>query len=56
LAGAREYAMFEFFRSYPWVLPIYEYKNANALLDTLSAGVIDPAEKKVADLRGQTQS
>lgn len=51
--GQREYAMFEHWRPYPWVLPIYEYENGEHLIATLSAGVIEPAEKKVQEIRGK---
>jgi uncharacterized protein YjbI with pentapeptide repeats len=54
LAGASEYALFEFFRHYPWVLPTYQYETPASLLDALSVNVIAPAEAKVAELRGQT--
>jgi uncharacterized protein YjbI with pentapeptide repeats len=54
LAGTSEYAMFEFFRSYPWVLPIYEYASPTTLLDALAERVVAPAEAKVFELRGQS--
>ncbi|MBV6441373.1 MAG: pentapeptide repeat-containing protein [Haliscomenobacteraceae bacterium CHB4] len=52
LQGQRKYAMFEHWRPYPWVLPIYEYENEGHLISTLSAEVIEPAERKVQEIRG----
>ena len=54
LAGASDFALFEFFRHFPWVLPTYQYETTDRLLDALSLHVITPAEAKVAELRGQT--
>ncbi len=46
-----EYAMFKHFRRYPWVLPLHEYESPEILLDNIISAIIDPAEKKVAELR-----
>lgn len=53
LKGQREYGMFEHWPRYPWVLPIYEYENEGHLIATLSAGVIEQAERKVQEIRGK---
>ena len=53
LAGASEYAMFEHWRQFPWVLPEYRYERTEDLLMALPDHVIAPAESKVAELRGQ---
>jgi len=45
----REYAMFEHFRRYPWVLPIYRYRNQVELLGSLEEHVIAPAEAKARE-------
>ena len=49
--SARPYAMFQNFRKYDWVLPVYRYEGLDSLLATLKEKVIDPAEGKVKDLR-----
>ncbi|HRI59339.1 MAG TPA: pentapeptide repeat-containing protein, partial [Saprospiraceae bacterium] len=46
-----EYAMFEHFRRYPWVLPLYEYESPKVLLENLIPAIITPAEQKVEELR-----
>lgn len=51
LHGQREYAMFEHWKPYPWVLPIYEYADEAHLLSTLAEEVIEPVERKVQELR-----
>ncbi len=58
--GEREYGMFEHFKRYPWVLPVYEYADTPQLLASLLEQVISPAEAKVKELRsasgGQAES
>ncbi len=49
--GEREYGMFEHFKRYPWVLPVYEYADTPQLLASLTEQVISPAEAKVKELR-----
>ena len=50
LAGTGKYSMFEDFQnSYDWVLPVYKYKNARALISNIS-DIIDPADKKAKEL------
>lgn len=46
----KEYAMFEHFRRYPWVLPVYEYRDADQLLGSFEDEVIRPVESKVHEL------
>jgi uncharacterized protein YjbI with pentapeptide repeats len=46
----RAYAMFENFKKYHWVLPVYRYKNLDGLLTYLQEKVIIPAEKKAQEL------
>jgi hypothetical protein len=48
LAGQEEYGMFEHFKRYPWVLPVYYYRDQQHLLDTLEVNVIQPAARKAA--------
>jgi uncharacterized protein YjbI with pentapeptide repeats len=49
--GEHEYGMFEHFKRYPWVLPVYEYEDTPQLLASLTDQVIVPAEAKVKELR-----
>jgi uncharacterized protein YjbI with pentapeptide repeats len=50
-AEAREWAMFEHFPRYPWVLPICAYGCTEDLLAALAERVIAPAEQKAKELR-----
>jgi uncharacterized protein YjbI with pentapeptide repeats len=47
------YSMFEHFRLYPSLLPIYKYESLEQLIENLEDEVIAPAEQKVAELRGK---
>lgn len=51
LAAQREYALFEHFRRYPSVLPLHEYDSQAQLIAKLAEWVIEPAERKVVELR-----
>lgn len=50
MASSKKYAMFNDFGDYPWVLPLYRYKNAAHLLQSVGDSVIAPAEKKVQQI------
>lgn len=50
LQNQQEYAMFEHFRAYPWVLPLYAYETPESMLAELVERVIEPAERKVGEL------
>jgi Pentapeptide repeats (8 copies) len=43
---AKEYAMFEHYEQYPWVLPIYRYQNIPTMLNSLKEHIIKPVEQK----------
>ena len=45
-----EYSMFEHFTRFPWVLPIYHYRDEKSLLQSLGEKVIIPAEQKAKEL------
>jgi len=49
----QEYSMFIDFRKYPWVLPIYFYKNQTNLLRSLRQRVIAPAEQALESYQKQ---
>jgi hypothetical protein len=51
-ASSTEYALFEHFRRYPWVLPLCRYSDTGGLLPGLAHSVIGPAEAKANELRG----
>lgn len=51
LASQKEYAMFEHFRRFPWVLETYLYTDNDMLMTALSEDVIGEAEKKVEEIR-----
>ena len=46
LASDREFAMFEHWKRYPWVLPDFLYEDETHLLESLSDKVIEPAERE----------
>jgi len=48
-----EYAMFDHFKHYPWVLPVHEYVSPEELLQDIIPAIIVPAEQKLAELRGK---
>jgi Pentapeptide repeats (8 copies) len=50
LASDHEYAMFEHFKRYPWVLEVYRYEDSREVLASLEAKVISPAETKAREL------
>ena len=49
LEANREYSMFVDFRKYPWVLPVYLYKDQESLIASLQDEIIDPADKKAVN-------
>ena len=51
LQGTGGYSMVEDLRAYPWVLEIYEYEDTPRLLASISKHVIEPAERKVEEIR-----
>lgn len=53
-SGSTEYAMFEHFKRYPWVLPVSEYTVGTQLLHSLGRAIIEPAEAFLSEERGQT--
>lgn len=48
-ASAHEYGMFEHFRRYPWVLPVYRYVDVDDLVAALAENIIAPAERKAGE-------
>jgi hypothetical protein len=54
LAGSNKYAMFDDFRQFHSVLPVYEYSRVDSLLDSLRDHVIAPAERKAQELQPAT--
>lgn len=49
--GQREYAMFEHFKSYPWVMPLHAYETPETMLAEIVEMVIEPAELKMQEIR-----
>jgi uncharacterized protein YjbI with pentapeptide repeats len=53
LESEMEYAMFEHFKYYPWVLKTYIYENNNQLIDSLLEKIIEPAESKILETKAK---
>ncbi|HEY3936467.1 MAG TPA: pentapeptide repeat-containing protein [Bryobacteraceae bacterium] len=53
LRSQQEYAMFEHFRHYPWVLDVFLYDNTEDLLSSFTERVIAPAEARAAQQTSQ---
>lgn len=53
LQDEAEYAMFEHFKYYPWVLETYTYKNSEQLINSLILKVIEPAESKILEIKSK---
>lgn len=53
LKGQKPYSLFRDFSSYYWVLPTFEYEDEGHLISTLSTGVVEPAERKVQEIRSK---
>src|SRR4051794_1396804 len=51
LESSGEYSMFEHFRHYPWVLPMYVYGFPEQLIADLGERVIGPAEARAKEIR-----
>jgi hypothetical protein len=49
--SSEEYGMFRDFKRYPWVLPIYRYKDIHEVVASLSEKIISPAEAKIRQQR-----
>jgi uncharacterized protein YjbI with pentapeptide repeats len=49
LSTEGEWAMFETFTRYPWVLPIVTYDGQDGVIGTLKKKIIDPAERKALE-------
>jgi uncharacterized protein YjbI with pentapeptide repeats len=50
LASQKEFAMFDDFRRYPWVLPMLLYENQEKLLGSLEQDLLLPVEAKVKEM------
>ena len=50
LSSQYEYAMFEHFYNFPWVLEPYRYDSPEAILSSLEDKVIGPAEAKAKEI------
>lgn len=51
LSSAEEYAMFEHFKPYPWVLEMYRYESVADAVASIQERIINPAESKAKELQ-----
>jgi hypothetical protein len=51
IASQDEPGMFDFYRRFPWFLPVHRYETPAQLLTELSGRVIEPSEAKALELR-----
>src|SRR5918999_1855834 len=56
LSSQNEYGMFNDFRDYPWVLPLYGYDSLKRLLAVLEEKVIEPAVHKAEEIEEQRKA
>jgi hypothetical protein len=56
LDAQREYAMFEHFARFPWVLPTYHYHDREMLLEAMDELVIAPAEGRADELAPRSRA
>jgi hypothetical protein len=49
--GSLEYAMIGHFKRFPWVIDTFQYDDTPQLMASLSEHVIEPAERRVEELR-----
>lgn len=45
LSSQREYAMFEHFKPYPWMLPVFEYNDFDHLMENIPEAIINPIDE-----------
>jgi hypothetical protein len=55
LDGYGEYGMFQHYRRYPWVPPLYIYKRQDQLIAEIGERVIELAELMAVELRARTK-
>ena len=48
--GQEQYSMFPDFSKYPWVFPIYLYRDQASLIASLKGDIIEPADEKAREL------
>ena len=51
IASQEEPRMFDFYKYFPWFLPVHRYETPAQLLTELSGRVIEPSEAKALELR-----
>jgi hypothetical protein len=49
-SDSEEFGMFRDFEDFPWVLPVYRYKDEESLIEALPSSIIEPCFKKVKQI------